>query len=301
MSWDDFRFLLAVHEAGGVAGAARVLGVDKATVRRRVEALEGELGCPLIERKVTGWEVSDAGGRAADVAARVRDLVDGFVQRQVEEAGLVRVVRVTAPVFFARRVLMPHVKSFSARHPGITVRLTATNAMVDLGQRQADVAIRNVPAKTQGLTVRKLGTLLSAAYATHEYVERCGIPERANACYGHTLVAYNDVATYCPHFSWLNASSAQIAFRATDTLLLLDAILAGVGFGVLPAILGEAEHDLERLDALGTASDPIYAVCPEELRDVGAVRAVSDWIAEMFRSTEALSQLPQPKADATSA
>lgn len=86
MSWDDYRYLLAVHESGGVAGAARALGVDKATVRRRVEALEEELGHPLVERKVSGWQMNDAGQRAVAMAARMNDLVEDFVDQQAEKS-----------------------------------------------------------------------------------------------------------------------------------------------------------------------------------------------------------------------
>ena len=39
-NWDDLRFVLAVAETGTVSGAARLLGVNHATVLRRVAAFE---------------------------------------------------------------------------------------------------------------------------------------------------------------------------------------------------------------------------------------------------------------------
>lgn len=40
MNWDDARVFLAVCRESTLRGAARVLGVDQATVGRRVNALE---------------------------------------------------------------------------------------------------------------------------------------------------------------------------------------------------------------------------------------------------------------------
>ena len=38
-NWDDLRFMLAVADNGSVSAAARVLGVNHATVLRRISAM----------------------------------------------------------------------------------------------------------------------------------------------------------------------------------------------------------------------------------------------------------------------
>ncbi len=40
IEWDDLRYVLAVAEHGGLAAAARALGVNHTTVLRRVNAFE---------------------------------------------------------------------------------------------------------------------------------------------------------------------------------------------------------------------------------------------------------------------
>ena len=40
IDWDDFRFVLAIVRGGSVSAAAKQLGVDHATVIRRVDRLE---------------------------------------------------------------------------------------------------------------------------------------------------------------------------------------------------------------------------------------------------------------------
>lgn len=61
MDWDDLRYVLAVADAGSLAGAARTLGVNHTTVLRRIGAFEQRLGLRLFERLPTGYMLT-AGG-----------------------------------------------------------------------------------------------------------------------------------------------------------------------------------------------------------------------------------------------
>jgi DNA-binding transcriptional LysR family regulator len=44
LDWDDLRYFMALADNGSLAAAARKLGVEHATVARRVAALEEKLG-----------------------------------------------------------------------------------------------------------------------------------------------------------------------------------------------------------------------------------------------------------------
>src|SRR4051812_49883877 len=55
IDWDDFRFVLAIVRGGSVSAAARQLGVDHATVIRRVDRLEHTLSAKLFDRRKTGY------------------------------------------------------------------------------------------------------------------------------------------------------------------------------------------------------------------------------------------------------
>ena len=61
MNWDDVRIFLAVARSGQILGAARSLGLNHATVARRLTALEQALGSTLFTRKTNGSELSSAG------------------------------------------------------------------------------------------------------------------------------------------------------------------------------------------------------------------------------------------------
>ena len=95
MDWDDARFFLAAARAGQLSAAARRLGVDHATVGRRISALEAELGARLLERRPTGCVPTRAGERFLDVAERMESewlrAQGEFAEGQIEMTGAVRI------------------------------------------------------------------------------------------------------------------------------------------------------------------------------------------------------------------
>ena len=81
LEWDDLRYVLAVANAGSLAGAARSLGVNHTTVLRRVSAFEKRMGLRLFERLPTGY-VLTAGGE--ELIAAARHLEDTHRQRRAQ-------------------------------------------------------------------------------------------------------------------------------------------------------------------------------------------------------------------------
>src|SRR6195256_2023157 len=75
IDWDDFRFVLAIVRGGSVSAAAKQLGVDHATVIRRVDRLERHLSAKLFDRRKTGYLLTEAGQRVADSAEALESTI----------------------------------------------------------------------------------------------------------------------------------------------------------------------------------------------------------------------------------
>src|SRR6201746_1248574 len=92
IDWDDFRFLLAIVRGGSVSAAAKQLGVDHATVIRRVDRLERHLSAKLFDRRKTGYLLTEAGQRVADSAEGMESTIlanqegGGWARRPVSAA-----------------------------------------------------------------------------------------------------------------------------------------------------------------------------------------------------------------------
>ncbi len=168
VDWNDLKYLLAVERRGSLAAAAKELGVTKATASRRLAALEAALGARLVERNPKGLTLTAAGREAADSARQVGDVVVGLADRvgKVSDAKPRGTVRLTAPPWLAERCLIPALPELAARYPELEVELAGTNRLLNLAQREADLAIRNVKPTQQGLFARKIGEIGGRVYAS---------------------------------------------------------------------------------------------------------------------------------------
>jgi LysR family glycine cleavage system transcriptional activator len=127
------------------ARAAAELNVTPAAVSHQIKALEEDLGVDLFHRRNRGLELSEP-GRAllpdlGEAFARIRAGV-GRVRRD-NDGGTLTVT--TAPSFAAKWLVL-RLHRFAERHPEIDVRLTSSDAIVDLAASDIDVAI---PSRTR--------------------------------------------------------------------------------------------------------------------------------------------------------
>lgn len=281
VTWDDYRVLLAFARAGNLSKTAESLGVDKATVSRRIGALEQELGAELVNRLPSGWQLTQQGRTVAGAAEQMERAVLG-AGAEVRGEGPRGSVRLTAPVWFARRLLLPRVTTFRERYPDVELEVLATNAVLDLVGREAEIGIRNLVPPQSSMVTRKLGALGSALYAAPEYLTRRGTPESRDDLSAHAFVAYHDAITYCPSLSYLHELDPSVVFRASDTEVLLEAVRAGLGLGIVPCYVGDLDPSVARTLPEVFSQDDIYACYPETLKSLPRIRCVLDWLADVW-------------------
>lgn len=285
MEWSDLRVLLAVSEAGSATAAARTLRVDKATVTRRISALERDLGIRLMVRRARGWIPTRAGERVA-VAART---MDGEARSMLSDLagrhGAPRTLAsITAPHWFCRRILLPALGELLEKAPWLDVSVAAGSRVLNLAQREADVALRNRRPDEGNFIVRRAGELGSAIYGSRRYLRAHGTPDTPRL-EGHALVGYPDRMTYVPDLQWIDSlvGSASSVVRADDAESLLEAVRAGLGLGVLPCVLAD-DPALVRIGAVHR--EAIWLVSPIELASTRGVRLTLRFVADLFRRHE---------------
>ena len=281
--WSDLRSFLAVCDAGSASAAARQLKIDKTTVSRRVSALERALGVRLIVRRADGWRPTRAGDRVAQAARTIDRETKALVTDLVGKHGTPRTtVFVTAPHWFCRRLLVPAVSSLLEQAPWLDLVLGGGSRILNLAQREADVAVRNRRPAEGTFIVRRGGELGSALYATSAYVGTRG-PLEAGCSEGHTLIGFPDRISYVPEFEWLDraASNATRVFRADDSEALFEAIRAGVGAGVIPCLIGDSEPTLKRLSPVHR--ETIWLLSPIEVAATRAVKLTLSFLVDIFR------------------
>ena len=284
LSWDDLRFVLAVQRHGSLARAAKALGLNKSTVSRRIAAIEEELGTALLVRGPRGYDLTEAGRAATKTAERIESLVNELVGTIGDvDRTAAGIVNVTAPAFFAQHVIIPDLPALQRRHPGLHVHLITTDAVLNLMQREADIALRNVRPDQQSLIVRKGGDMSFGMYAASSYIAKHGMPADRESLHDHHFIAYSDAIAYVDAYRWANELSPRIVLRAHDAVSMLDAVAAGIGIGVLPSFLARTREGLRNIDTVGPPRpETIWVVSHPDCREVERIRIVADWLVQQF-------------------
>ncbi|CAO3425239.1 LysR family transcriptional regulator [Azospirillum endophyticum] len=172
----EMEVFVRVVDLGGFTAAAQACGLTPSGVSKLVTRLEARLGTRLLHRSTRRLVLTPEG--QAFHARAVRILGEMEEAEREASAGAVPHghLRVNCNVPFGMRILMPQVPGFLAAHPGITIDLMLSDAVIDLMEVRADVAIRTGPLRDSSLMVRKLGSARMVVVAAPAYLERQGTP-----------------------------------------------------------------------------------------------------------------------------
>ena len=131
-----------VVELGGFSAAARDFRMTPSAVSKLVARLERRLGVRLINRSTRKLQLTPEGVAFHDRSVRILGDMD-TAEREAATGAMPRGrLRINSNIPFGLHYLLPLVPDFLARHPGVTVDVVLTDAVVDLLEERADVAIR---------------------------------------------------------------------------------------------------------------------------------------------------------------
>lgn len=289
MNWDDLRFVLALSRAGSLARAAKKLGVDHTTVGRRIEAAEGALGVRLFTRTSTGYVPTAEAERLVAQIAHVEDAVLALERgAHAQQSSIEGSVRVTSPETFGARYLAPRLALLGREHPGLTIELAASGAILDLARREADVAVRFFKSKHESLVVRRVADLAYGLYASETYLAHRPL-KKASELASHPILA-SAPSPGAIDAAWIAriTGGARPAFVSELSIALLEAARAGAGIAVLPRYLGDAESTLRRIPRDDEPREPVWITVHRDLAETPRVRAVLDHVAACLERDRAM-------------
>ncbi|WP_417284684.1 LysR family transcriptional regulator [Comamonas sp.] len=286
MNWDDTRIFLALTRTHSLRAAARSLGIDQATVGRRLNALESELGTKLFLRAKDGYLLTAAGETALAAARRMESAALDLrtkIEGQDENPG--GLVRVTSTDSIAIDLLLPAVERLQQRWPNIRVDLEVSTQLLSLGRRQADIAFRNVRPETPELVVRRVASWPVGLFASVGYLARFGEPIFEDELRGHHLVAYGPYLEQSPFLTMagVSARQARIAMSVRSSLLVRKAVAAGIGIGEIPLWMGEREGLVRIWPQRQRPNEyEVWQVMHPDLQRTARVRAVAEFLSAAF-------------------
>lgn len=296
---EDLHLLVVLAQTRSFTQAAARLGVSKASVSMRIAELEKAVGVPLVRRTTRSVGLTEAGLRfVADAQSAFDRIEQSFVAIR-DLAGAPRgLVRVTAPVALGRQWLAPVLPAFLKRYPDVRIELDLSDRIVRLAHEGFDLAIRHTSAPPDTHVAWELCGSTALLVASKDYLKRHGTPEHPLELAEHSCLPYlRDAGT--PSWTFERAQrrkaperqvvSVNGPFKANNSEVLREAVLGGVGIGLLPDFSAQdavAAGKLVRLlpdwQSIGYFGERIYAIRPFTHQVPQSVQVLVDYLRGSF-------------------
>ena len=293
MNWDDVRIFLAVARAGQILQAARRLGVNHATVARRLTALEEALQARLVKRHTTGCELTPEGETFLLAAERMEtEMLAARADIGAADVTVSGVVRIGAPDGFGVAFLAPRLVPLLEQYPDLTVQLVPVPRSFSLDRREADIVI-TVERPAQGrLVARKLVDYSLGYYASRSYIARHGCPASREELEQHRLIGFVEDLIYSPSLNYQGEMlrGHQPQFECASALGQIEAVRAGLGIGILHGFLAREDPELVEILSEHRIQRAYWAVYHESTRQLRRIKAVSDFVYSLVEQERAIFQ-----------
>lgn len=242
MDLNDARFFTQVVEQGGFSAAARVLGLQRSLLSRRIAALEFSLGVRLLQRSSRSFGVTAIGHEFYLRCAAMMEAAHSAEQVVAESQATPRgVVRLSCPVGLMMFQFAPLLARFMVANPAVSLHTDSTNRQVDVIAEGFDIAIRVrfPPLDETELIMRRLDDSSQCLVAHPDLVP--GKLDSPNALSG--LPSLGTVSRLTTHRWELHDGMGRVVtiphtprFVTDDMTALREAALAGLGVVQLPTL-----------------------------------------------------------------
>lgn len=295
-SFADLHLLTVLAQTRSYTQAARRLGVSKASVSTRIAELERAAGVPLVRRTTRSVGLTEAGQQLADDTRASFERIEQSFASIRDLAGAPRgLVRLSAPVALGRQFIAPALPAFLARYPEIRLELDLSDRFVNLAQEGFDLAVRHTQAPPETHVAWTLCASRSLLVASDDYLKRHGRPQHPAELAQHACLLYlRDGSGQSWSFEKQVGRKAERVvvpvngpLRANNSEVLREAVLGGLGVGLLPDFsaaghLGGRQlvELLPQWRPLGFFGDSIFAIRPWSPQVPRAVQCLVAYLRE---------------------
>lgn len=289
------RTFVRVSEMSSFTLAGESLGLPRSTVSEHIQALETLLGTRLLQRTTRKVQATQDGlvlyERSKDLLSHM-DEIEGLFRQ--DEASLVGRIRIDMPNILARRVVMPRLPEFMARHPHLELEISSTDRRVDLLSEGFDCVVRIGAQPDQSVVARHLCDFAMVNCASPTYLQRYGVPEQIEDLAQHRLVHYVGVlGARSDGFLFEEGGTLhRVPMAGSITVNSTDAYESAClgGFGLIQAPVtglqsylrsGELVAVLPQFNAPSMEVSLLYA---RQRHLPLRVRAFMDWLGQIIQS-----------------
>jgi DNA-binding transcriptional LysR family regulator len=257
-------------------------------VFRTLQRVEKGLGLRLFERTRTGYLPGDAMLEIARHAERIEtELEAARAAAAGPQRELTGRVRITTTDSVLRGLVLPALQPLAQQHPGVQFEVTATNELMSLTHRDADIALRATPRPPEHLVGRDLGTIRFAVCAARAFA-----PSRRKAELETLPWIAPDVAMpEHPTVRWRRKHHPRLApaLLVDGIVGVADAIASGLGVGIVPLFMLAHDRNLVALSRpLEGCESQLWLLAHPESRHLRRIAAAYQHLAATIRLPDRL-------------
>jgi DNA-binding transcriptional LysR family regulator len=246
----------------------------------------------LFDRSPRGYQLTDAGVRLMPYAESMESSSNRIYQEIAgKDARLGGTVRVATPEALGSQVIARYIHEFLAEHPDIEIELVAETRRASLSKREADIAITFSRPQSGRLVAWKLCDYRLRVYGARDYLAQQEAITKPADLERHGFVSYIDELIEMPEPRYLESvvKSANLVFCSSNIIAQFNAILQGVGLGLVHCFMAEREENLQAVLSEQIYIDRSYwLVVHEDLRHVARIEAVCRFLTRILSENQKL-------------
>lgn len=250
MNWELVKIFLAIARSGSATAAARQLEVNHATVLRRIEQLEQQLGVPLFQRLQSGYQLTEQGQNLLGPAQQLENsamlLLRAAKGLQAQPEGELLVSLPDSALID----LSPSITRFCKQYPQIRLNIRTSADITDLSRLEADVAVRLTNTPPENLVGRMVHTVFFSVYASPGYLSQFAQTPKPQQCqwilWSGTTSSSIPEARHPDQLISRQLPANSVILRSNRVADVLANIKQGLGVGMLADDVAR-EHGLIKL------------------------------------------------------
>ena len=289
---EALSMIAAVHRAGSMAAAARLLGVVPSALTYRVRVVEDALDVLLFDRSSRQAKLTAAGHELLSEGNRLLVELDAVANRVKRVAtGWEPQLTLAIDSVISRPTVMELCEAFFALSPPTRLKireeaLSGTLEALTSGQADLAIGVAIDSATDRAVQSRPLGTIrFIYAVAPHHPLATAAEPVTDAMMMPHRVVAVADSLQRGRGIS-IGLMGGQDVFTVPGMLQKLDAQLRGLGGGFLPEYLARPYIAAGRLIEKKVQSAERKVALRYAWRGAAAAaegRALQWWVAQLAR------------------
>lgn len=284
MDWDDIRLFLAVARNGQLLAASRRLGINHATLGRRITALETSLGTRLLVRRTNGCELTPEGQVYFHAAERMEaEMLGAQAATGQIDTSVAGTVRLGAPDGFGVSFLAPRLGRLMQQHPQLKVQLVPVPRSFSLSQREADIAITIERPEQGRLISSKLTDYSLGLYASQTYVASYGKPAEIEELRRHSRIGYVEDLIFSPSLNFTGEVMRDwdAGFEISSAIGQTEAVRSGAGIGILHDYIARQYPELVRILPDVVIRRAYWTTYHESSRDLMRIKTLVAYLNEI--------------------